>query len=237
MAELRSVSTPWTDILEAQNNPVLMAECLERLAEKYRAPIHAFILRTLRVNRPEIADDLVQQFFLHFIESDALKALDRERGRLRNWFAVSVQRFVWDEMKKGSRKNAASPFCKLERLPAGDIVLADKSSPNPEEEFNRQWAREVFDDAIMAFRRYCRDKGKQHYYQVFERHVLSGEKDVTPSYEETAAALAISVKDVSNYLGRARKRFQSLLREQVRATVGSDEEVDDELRDMLRYFG
>ena len=237
MAELRSVRTPWTDIIAAQQNPALMAACLERLAEKYRDPIHVFILRTLRINRPEIADDLTQAFFLHFIETDALSKLDRDRGRLRNWFMTSVQRFVWDEMKKGSRKNAASPFCKLDRLPAGDIVLADKSSPAPQEEFNRQWAREMFDDAVTAFRRYCGDKGKQHYFNVFERHVLSGEKDMAPSYEDTAAALAISAKDVSNHLGRAKKKFQSLLREQVRATVGSDDEVDDELRDMLRYFG
>jgi len=236
MAELRSVRTPWTDIVAAQQNPALMAACLERLAEKYHDPIYTFILRTLRINRPEIADDLTQAFFLHFIETDALSKLDRERGRLRNWFITSVQRFVWDEEKKGRRKNATSPFCKLERLPTGDIVLADKSSPTPQEEFNRRWAREMFDDAVTAFRRYCGDKGRVHYFRVFERHVLSGEKAETPSYEETAAELGVSVKDVSNYLGRAKKKFQSLLREQFRATVGSDEEVDDELRDMLRYF-
>lgn len=236
MADLRSVSTPWTDIMAAQNNPALMAECLERLTEKYHGPVHAFILRTLRINRPEIADDLTQAFFLHFIESDLLKTLDRERGRLRNWFKVTVQRFVWDEEKKGQRRNAASPFCKLERLPTGDIVVADKPSPTPEEEFSRRWARETFDDAVTAFRRYCRDKGKQHYLQVFERHVLASGKDATPSYEETAAALSVSVKDVSNYLERSKRRFQSLLREQVRATVGSDDDVEDELREMLRYL-
>lgn len=39
MAELRGVSTPLTDIMAAKNNPALLSECLERLAEKYRAPI------------------------------------------------------------------------------------------------------------------------------------------------------------------------------------------------------
>lgn len=237
MAELRTgVRTPWTDIIAAQHNPDLMAECLEQLAEKYHDPIHAFILRTLRINRPEVADDLTQGFFLHFVESNALCKLDKERGRLRNWFMSAVQNFVLDEKRKGDRKNDSSPFCKLERLPTGDIVLTDKSSPTPEEEFNRRWAREMFDDTVTAFRRYCGDKGKQHYFRVFERHILSGGKAETPSYEETAAELGISVKDVSNYLERAKKKFQSLLREQVRATVGSDEDVDDELRDMLRYF-
>ncbi len=238
MAELRTgVSTPWTDIIAAQQNPALLAACLERLAEKYHAPVHAFIQRTLRIHRPEEADDLTQAFFLHFIESNALHKLDRERGRLRFWFMTSVQNFIKDERKKESRRNAARQFYKQERLPAGDNVLPDKAGLTPEEEFNRRWARGMFDDAVTAFRRYCGDKRKPHYWSVFERHVLSGGKDTAPRYEETAAALAISVKDVSNYLGRARKRFQSLLREQVRATVASDEDVDDELRDMLKYFG
>ena len=237
MAErLGSVRTPWTDIVNAQQNPALRARCLEQLAEKYQSPIHVFILRTLRVNNPDKADDLTQMFFLHFIESDCLDVLDRERGRLRNWFMTSVQRFVWDEMKKGNRKNAFSPFCKLERMPAGEIIIPDKSSPTPEEEFNRRWARELFEDAVTAFRRYCSDKGKQHYFRVFERHVLLIGKAETPSYEETAVELSITAKDVSNYLGRAKKRFQALLRDLIRATVATDEDVDVELRDLLRYF-
>ncbi len=231
---LNSVRTPWTDIIAAQQNPVLLSRCLEQLAEKYHAPIHTFILRTLRITRPEIADDLTQAFFLHFIESDCLNMLDRERGRLRN--LTSVQRFVWDEMRKGSRKNASSPFCKLERLPSGDFILPDKSSPTPEECFNRLWARELFNDAVAAFRRYCGDKGRPQYFRVFECHILSGENAEAPSYEETAVELGISVKDVSNFLTRAKKRFQSILRELIRATIASDEDVDAELRDLLRHF-
>lgn len=234
---LASVRTPWTDIIAAQQNPALLAKCLEQLAEKYHDPIHGFILRTLKINRPEIADDLTQAFFLHFIESNALNILNRERGRLRSWFKVSVQRFVWDEVRKGSRRNAASPFCELKRLPSGDIALPGRDSPTPEEEFNRRWARELFDDAVLAFRRYCGDKGKPHYLLVFERHVLVGGRQGTPSYEETAAELGISAKDVSNYITRAKKKFQALLRDLVRTTVAKDEDVDAELREMLRYFG
>lgn len=232
---LDSIRTPWTDIINAQQNPALRAACLSRLAEKYREPVYMFIQRVLKVRQPDMADDLTQAFFLSFIENDRLDMLDRERGRLRGFLMTSVKRFVLDEMKKGERKNAASPFCKFERLPAGDDVLPDRSSPTPEEEFNRRWARDLFDDAVVAFRRYCGDKGKQHYFQVFERHVLSEEAGA-PSYEETARELGISTKDVSNYLGRAKKKFQTILRELVRMTVANDDDVDGELRDLLRYF-
>lgn len=224
------------DILAAQCDPALRAQCLERLAEKYHEPIRLFMAGVCRQNDPHTVDDLVQAFFFHFIESDCLSVLDRERGRLRNWFMTSARRFVWDEMRKGGRKNAASPFCKLERLPAGDIVPPDRKNPTPEEEFNRRWAREIFDDAVTAFRRYCGDKGKNHYFQVFERHILSTDAGKTPSHEETAAELGISTKDVSNYLDRAKKKFQSLLRELIRSTIAADEDVDAELRDLLRYF-
>ncbi|MDR1612480.1 MAG: sigma-70 family RNA polymerase sigma factor [Planctomycetota bacterium] len=233
---LSGVRTPWTDIVNAQLDPALRARCLELLAEKYYEPIRSFIVAAMGVNRPEAADDLTQAFFLRFIESDCLDVLDRERGRLRNWFKTSVRRFVLDEMKKGNRGNAASPFCKLERLPGGDIAPPDRAGPTPEEEFNRRWARELFADAVTAFRRYCRDNGKQRCFQVFERHVLAGGKAAAPSYGETAAELGMSVKDVSNCLGRTKKKFQALLRELVRATVAGDGDVDAELRDLLRHF-
>lgn len=51
-----------------------------------------------------------------------------------------------------------------------------------------------------------------------------------------AASYVFTMVVSADYPGRAKKRFQSLLREQIRAIVASDEDVGDELRGIPRYF-
>lgn len=72
-------------------------------------------------------------------------------------------------------------------LSVADIVVLSQTHEE-RKAFNRQWARQLFGDAVEAFRRYCGDKGKPQYYQVFERHLLSDDGEGTPSYEDTARA-------------------------------------------------
>ncbi len=235
MADLHlATTTKWTDIIAAQNNPDLMAACLKRMAEKYHPLIQRFIARTLRIRNPETADDLTQSFFLHLIESNALLKLDRERGRLRSWLAATARNFVWDEIRKADRDNHASPFLTFTPLPDGDVM--DTNSLTPEEEMYRDYARHVMADATVALRRYCQDKGKPHYFQVFLRHVDGDGREPRYTYEETAAEYGISVTDVSNIRQRMKKRFNHLLRSEVQGLIGTNVDVEDELEQLSQLL-
>ncbi len=229
MADLHlATTTQWTDIIAAQNNPDLMAACLKRMAEKYHPLIRQFIARTLRIRNPETVDDLTQSFFLHLMESNALQKLDRERGRLRWWFATSARNFVRTELRKGERGNHASPFTTFTPLPDGDIL--DDDSVTPEEDFFRNWTRQNMADATVALRRYCQDKGKPQYFQVFERHVDGDGRKPRFTYEDTAAELGLSVTDVSNIRQRMVKKFHHFLRNEVSGLIGTEVDVEEELQ-------
>lgn len=55
-------------------------------------------------------------------------------------------------------------------------------------------------------------------------------------YARVAWQLERKEDNVRAIVSRMRKRFKVLLREQVRATVSSDEEIDDEIRPPLGAF-
>ncbi|MCC8167165.1 MAG: hypothetical protein LIQ31_13730 [Planctomycetes bacterium] len=235
MADLHLASTTrWHDIVAAQNNPALMAACLSGMAEKYHPLIQRFFRTTLRIDNPEIAADLTQSFFLHLLESNALMRLDRERGRLRTWLAASALNFLRDEKRRAKRGNHASPFLTFPPLPDHDIP--DNVSLTPGEELHRGWAQQVVHDARIALRRYCEGNGRLHHYRVFERHVLGDGTEPRPTYEETAAELGISAKDVSNYRARMIEKFTHFLRVETRSLVGTGVDVEDELRILSRLL-
>jgi hypothetical protein len=73
-------ATRWSVVLEAARSRAEGApEALARLCERYWSPLYAFA--RYRGISPEDAQDLVQGFFEHLIESRALSAVDQAKGR------------------------------------------------------------------------------------------------------------------------------------------------------------
>lgn len=234
---ISTIRTPWTDILAAQQgDPEVRARCLAEIAEKYYGPVRAYIGALPGVNHPEIADDLTQGFFHKFLEREILDRLDRDTGQFRQFLKTAIRNYVKDETARAGRDNPLSPLTRYIPLPAGDIIVPGRQSPTPEDEFNRRWARDLVNDAMTAFKADCFDHNKQHYFAVFERHVLAAGETTDPDYAETARSLGINEKDVANHLHRARKRFKGVLLEMVRATVRSDGDAEKELEDLRRHF-
>lgn len=233
---LSSILTPWTDILLAQRgDPAVRTRYREELAEKYYAAVRVYIGKKSRVTQPADLDDLTQKFFHRFLEKKLLDVLDRDKGHLRGFLMKTLDRFVLDEKRGAARHNPANPLTKGRSLQYPESVI-DDSAPSPEDLFNRMFAEGVMRDVFAAFKAECLDHGKQHYYAVAEQQLLSPEKFGNPQYADTAAALSISEKDVSNYLYRAKGVLRNLTRRMVRATVETDEQVEDEMLQLRKYY-
>ena len=234
---ISTIRTPWTAILAAQHGDTeARARCLTEIAEKYYGPVRAYIAALAHCNNPDIEDDLAQGFFHKFLEREILNRLDRDVGQFRQFLKTAVRNYVKDEISRAGRNNPNSPLTRHHSLPAGEIALQGRQPPTPEDEFNRRWAQDLVNDAVKAFRMDCHDHVKQHYFAVFERHVLTADGSGGPDYAATAHSLGISEKDVANYLHRARKRFRGVLLEMVRATVRDEDDVEKELVELRQYF-
>src|SRR4029079_13395914 len=68
---------------------------LSVFSEAYWPPLYTFVRR--RGYSPTDAQDLVQGFFEHLFEQNALSRADKEKGRLRTFLLSCLQNFIMDQ--------------------------------------------------------------------------------------------------------------------------------------------
>src|SRR5262245_61399586 len=94
----RFEATRWSEVLQAaQSRAAGASEALAQLCERYWSPLYSFA--RLRGHCPEDAQDLVQGFFEHLIESRALGAVDQAKGRFRSFLLASFQNYMAAEKR------------------------------------------------------------------------------------------------------------------------------------------
>ena len=86
-------TTHWSVVLAAGDPASPEARgALETLCRTYWYPLYAYLRRTGR--SPEDAEDLVQGFFLHLLQREVLKTVQREGGRFRSFLLATLKHFV-----------------------------------------------------------------------------------------------------------------------------------------------
>lgn len=218
-------TTRWTLILSAREGPESGRAALEVLLATYWKPVYFYLRRKgLSV---EAAEDAVQGFFLHLMERDVLPRLDPARGRFRSYLLTSLDHWLVNQyhhaaaVKRGGR---------VKVVPL-DTLVGERDLPaapdDPGRAFDREWATGVVERALARLRadyEQGKRKGPADVFLSFFRPQES------PSYAEAAAACGLTTAQFKAALHRARDRFRELVREEVGATVGADDEVEVEMR-------
>ena len=236
--------TPWTLIHSAQKedaSQTLRRECLDRLFQQYRPTIYNFF-RRLGFSNSVDRDDLLQEFFLRFIEKDLLERLDPNKGRFRCYLKAVARRFAYDVRYREKGRNPLSGVSSLPSIEDGVYATLIDLDEYPDDNqaddiFDRQWARSTLERALDNFRRDCVERRLEHWVTVFERHTLPIPFDAQRStIAESAAFLNLKSKQVENHLTRANACFRDHLRTVIRMTVESDAEVEEEMADLQRVL-
>ena len=102
---------------------------------------------------------------------------------------------------------------------------------NPEEIYERRWALTLLERVLGRLERDFAETGKEAEFEHL-RNALTGEEPQL-SYREMASHLGSTEAAVKTSVHRLRKRFGSLLREEIAGTVANPEDVDDEVRYLL----
>jgi RNA polymerase sigma-70 factor (ECF subfamily) len=118
-----------------------------------------------------------------------------------------------------------------------DTLVAERDLPavpdDPSRAFDREWATGVMERAIARLRREYdegRRKGPADVFLAF-----FGPEDA-PSYAAAAARCGLTTTQFKAALHRARERFREIVREEVGATVGSDDDVEAEMRALFEVL-
>ena len=198
---------------------------VERLCQRYWRPVYRFVLRS---RAPRDAEDLTQAFFVHVMENEVLRRFDPARGNLRAFLKTCLHNFLAlgarsdDRLKRGGGRRIVS----FDASAAGESEPA--SSGTPDEEFDRDWLREVLRQSVEALEGELQRRDREIVFQVFRLHDLHAGPDERPGYDAIAAQLGISRADVGNHLRAARRDLRRIVLHGISEYVVEGGQVLDE---------
>jgi len=221
-------TTRWSLILASHADPARAREALSRLLADYWQPLYVS-LRRRGLARAE-AEDAVQSFAVHLLQTATLARLDPARGRLRAYLKTALSHHVSHQRERElAQKRGAGQVVALD-ADAAEALLA-QSPESPDAAFDRAWARRTFDRALTRLAEEHRREARAGPFEVIAAYFQQGGE---LSYAEAARQHGLSVPQLKSLLHRARARFRAVLAEEVAETVAAPDEVEQELADLLR---
>lgn len=228
-------TTLWSVVLSAREAKSPDAhEALDQLCRHYWFPIYAFLRR--HGHAPADAEDLAQGFFASLLRHESLASVDPSRGRFRSFLLAALRKFLSDERDRAQalKRGGGRVLLSLDADTAEAHYarqVADRETP--EACFERQWAAAGLRRAQEKLRQECEAAGKGALYAALGPQTLGEQPE---SYADIAARLGLSENAVRVAAFRLRRRYQELVRNEVRQTVARPEDVDDEIRYLLRVL-
>ena len=229
-------TTHWSVVLAARDGETSQAtEALEQLCRAYWYPLYAFVRR--QGHSPEEAQDLTQEFFARLLEKDYLSHLTHREGRFRSFLLKFLQHFLANERHKirAQKRGGGHAHISLDELNAEQRYrLEPPDADSPERAFERHWARTLIQRSLARLREDYDARGKA---ELFERlkDFHPGERGAV-SYAELGAQLGLSEGAVKVAVHRLRQRHRELLREEIKQTVTTAAELEDEVRHLIGLF-
>jgi len=230
-------TTHWSKVVTAGNTQSSHAsEALEFLCRAYWPPIYSYI-RSQGHGQAD-AQDLTQAFFTKLLEKNFWARADSQKGRFRSFLLTALRHFLADEKDRARtvKRGGGYIFISIDAQ-AGEEQFAESMSQSlsSEEQYDRQWARTVLEEARKKLQRECITSGKSALYDRIS--LVDGETLGTSSYAEIAQELGMSVSAIKSAVFRLRDRYGELVREEVAHTVSDPTKVPEELKYLLEVIG
>ena len=229
----RFATTQWSIVRAASSkSPASARAALERLCAAYWTPVYAFVRRCGH-SQPD-AEDLTQAFFIHLLNSDFLRLVDRDRGRFRSFLLTSVSNFLSVDRRKriaakrgGRIRVFALDFGAGEREYQSEAV----DTATPEQLFERRWALTLLQNTTNQLRNEYRDRNHLILFELLEAHINQDPSRL--QYSELCETLNMSEDAIKQASRRLKLRYREILRSEIAATVGAIDDIDAELRELI----
>lgn len=223
-------STHWSLVLTACDSQMPGSKsALAQLCQIYWYPLYAHVRR--RGYDPSSAQDLTQGFFQHLLERKSLRHVDSRKGKFRSFLLGSLQKYLATEHRRECtiKRGGLYSFVSLDATAAEGryrLELVDDSVLTAEQSFDARWAVELLNELMKHLEESYADQAQK--FEVLKVFLVP--TDATPSYENAAAKLGLSVPAVKTFIHRLRHQYKTLLRREVARTVSDPTEVDEEIR-------
>lgn len=232
----RFATTRWDLVLASAQTPGPGAgAAMTDLCRTYWRPLYAYVRR--RGYSASDAEDLVQEFFLRFLEQRAVKKADPLRGRFRTFLLHSIQNFLANEWDRSHavKRGGKIQFIALDELTREEITIPSvDTSTSAEATFDLRWARAIIESVFAQMRAEAAERGRGELFETLKGLLTAADGS---SYEAAAERLQMPLSALKTSLHRMRAHFRVLVRREVARTVSSPNEIDDELRYLRALMG
>lgn len=206
------------------------------LVAGYWKPVYKYIrLKWHQSN--EDAKDLTQGFFAQAMEKEFFQGYDPAKARFRTFLRTCLDGYIANENKAGKRLkrggNAQIMGLDFENAEGEIRELQLSAGTVPEDFFERESLRSLFEVALARLKEACETAGKMQHYRIFERYDLREDEAEKITYDQLAAEFDLPVSQITNHLAYVRREFRRLVLEILRELTASDEEFRSEVREVL----
>jgi RNA polymerase sigma factor (sigma-70 family) len=215
-------------------DPAVRQRAQETLIAAYWKPVYKYV--RFKWGLPnEDAKDLTQAFFARAVEKGFFDSFEPAKARFRTFVRVCVDRFVAKEHRAATRLKRGGPtdLVALDFEGAEGELRRQSLAPgtDPDDFFRQEWLRGLFALAVEDLRQQCAASDKNSHFVLFERYDLEGpDAPARLTYAQLGQEFGLSATQVTNYLAWCRRQFRQLILDRLRASTGSEDEYQDELR-------
>lgn len=227
------VTTHWSMILAAgDTSSPLHKQALSELCQLYWHPLYAYLRRYGYDSHQ--AEDYTQSFFTQILEKHSLHKVEPTSGKFRSFLLKSLRHFVADEQdcSKAIKRGGAAHKLFIDLEKAEDQYTRSLThNISPEKFFERSWAITILRRTMSRLEVEFTNKNKQVHFTALSAYI-AGQKTNIP-YHNLAIELNMTEGAVKVAVYRLRRRYLELLRHEIAQTVETEDQIDDEIRDLF----
>jgi DNA-directed RNA polymerase specialized sigma24 family protein len=235
----RFPSTHWTLIARIKStDQAVVSKALDEICTQYHYPLYCYLRR--RGCNHHDAQDVLHDFLARLLRHRALERVDEERGRLRGYLSTAISRHLltWQQSAARRTEQASEGALSLDFKAIEDRYHQEKFSDadTPDLIFERKWATEMLHHVIEKLGETYQRKGKAPLFAVLRPVLESGGSLRGSDCFALATRAGLKEPALRTALSRMMQDFREALRDEVRLTVETPDEVPQELSYLMSLF-
>ncbi|HEX2747899.1 MAG TPA: hypothetical protein VHM91_07875 [Verrucomicrobiales bacterium] len=222
-------ATQWSAISMARHGDEAKAvEGLRRMAVNYWRPLYLYLRK--RGEGHDDASDSVQGFFEFVFSSGFFSHVEREGGKFRSYLLRSLERWrSRRQVRAGAQKRGGQvTHVHLDGVEEMEETASVMDDAEPEVAFDRQWAADMVGRAVEAVKADYHRRNRGLWFDTLSPGLPGG--GTLPAYTQLAEVLGCSEGAVKKAVFDLRNAFAAHLRAEIRSTVRTNEDAEEELK-------
>jgi RNA polymerase sigma-70 factor (ECF subfamily) len=225
-------TTHWSVVAACASESETADAALAELCHYYWPPLYTFARR--RGYSQADAQDVVQGFFAHLLQTRAYARTHPSKGKFRSFLLASLKNYMSDEWDRALavKRGGDYEFVLLDdEIDAVEAIYSRETvamTLSEEQQYERSWAAALVSRALERIRADFTKGAKAQLFGALKPFLTGGMG--LPSQESVAQQLDMPIDTLRSHLARLRARYRDFVREEVARTIGPADDVDEELR-------